>query len=103
MNKPSIQEMLANLKPEEYTDFVECMKENYRNFEDEKYTKILKDIYEKPENEAYYNTLTHGCKLAMAFYCASQDHFQMIFDRAVEELMMEKARPFIAKAQEVNK
>ena len=80
-SEKSIQERLEELKPEEYTDFINCLKENYRSFSDEKYYNMLAGILHKEENRAYFNTLSKGCQLAMLMFVSSYEHNKMIMEQ----------------------
>ena len=79
-NSKSLQEMINLLKPEEYADFVNCMKENFSmNMPEypQRY-KMFKSILMDPENKAYFNTLTLGCQIAMIlFVCLHERTLQL--------------------------
>ena len=69
-NRKPLNQMIEELKPEEYADFVACMKENFgtANCTNQAYYKMLKSILDDPENEAYFSTLSKGCQIAMILY-----------------------------------
>lgn len=79
-NSKSLQEMINSLKPEEYADFVDCMKENFSlNIPEypQRY-KMFKSILMDPENKAYFNTLTLGSQIAMIlFVCLHERTLQL--------------------------
>ena len=69
-NEKPLNQLIDELRPEEYTDFVNCMKENFgtANCTNEKHYKMLKSILVEPENKAYFNTLSKGCQIAIMIY-----------------------------------
>ncbi len=77
-SEKTIQQLIEELKPEEYADFVNCLKENYRGFNDRKYYLMLNDILNEPENKAYFNTLSKGCQLAMLMFVTGYDYDKML-------------------------
>jgi len=69
-NEKPLNQMIEELKPEEYTDFVNCMKENFgtANCQNPTYYRMLESLLRDPHNRAHYVALSKGCQIAMILY-----------------------------------
>lgn len=78
-NEKPLNQLIEELKPEEYADFVECMKENFCtiNCQNKQHYKMLEQILRQPENKTYFNTLTKGCQIAAMLYVEAYERQQI--------------------------
>lgn len=78
-NKKPLNQLVEELKPEEYADFVACIKESFgtANCTNQAHYKMLKSILDDPENEAYFSTLSKGCQIAMMLYVEAFERQQI--------------------------
>ena len=69
-NEKPLTQMIEELKPEEYVDFVNCIKENFskENYQNPTYYKMLESLLRDPHDRAHYVALTKGCQIAMILY-----------------------------------
>ena len=86
-NKP-LNQMIDELKPEEYADFVACIKENFgtANCVSQSHYKMLKSILNDPENKTYFSTLSRGCQAALMIYVEAFER-QQIRAKEISDLM----------------
>ena len=75
--------MIEELKPEEYADFVSCMKENLNqhNYHNPKIYKMMKSILCDPENKAYFTALSSGSQIAMMIYVEMYERHELRLDQ----------------------
>ena len=87
-NRKPLNQMIEELKPEEYADFVACIKENFgtANCANQAYYKMLKSILDDPENEAYFSTLSKGCQIAMMLYVEAFER-QQIRAKEIDDIL----------------
>lgn len=71
--------MIEELKPEEYVDFVNCMKENFgtANCQNPTYYKMLESLLRDPHNKAHFVALSKGCQIAMMIYVEAYERQQL--------------------------
>ena len=87
-NDKPLNQLIDELKPEEYTDFVNCMKENFgtANCTNQRHYKILKSILDDPENKTYFLALSRGCQAALMIYVEAFER-QQIRLKEISDLM----------------
>lgn len=86
-NKP-LNQMIDELKPEEYTDFVHCMKENFgtTNCVNQEHYKLIKSLLCDQKNKASFNSLSRGCQIAAMIYVEAFER-QQIRAKEISDLM----------------
>ena len=87
-NRKPLNQMIEELKPEEYADFVACIKENFgtTNCVNQKHYKLIKDLLCDPKNEASFNSLSKGCQIAAMLYVEAFER-QQIRAKEISDLM----------------
>lgn len=78
-NEKPLNQMIEELKPEEYVDFVNCMKENFgtANCQNPTYYKMLESLLRDPHNKAHFVALSKGCQIAMMIYVEAYERQQL--------------------------
>ena len=78
-NEKPLNQLIEELKPEEYSDFVACMKENFgtANCTNPQHYKLICSILRDPENKTYFNTLSKGCQIAAMIYVEAYERQQI--------------------------
>lgn len=78
-NRKPLNQMIEELKPEEYTDFVNCMKENFgtANCVNQKHYKLIKSLLCDQKNDASFNSLSKGCQIAAMLYVEAFERQQI--------------------------
>lgn len=87
-NRKPLNQMIEELKPEEYADFVACIKENFgtANCVNQKHYKLIKSLLCDPKNDASFNSLSKGCQIAAMLYVEAFER-QQIRNEEIARLM----------------